>query len=327
MGLEEILNYKQFKQVNKHKMIVATTKEEIKKAISKKQEQYIKYINQKHQNKGIPCENTSSTKNSNSLMLKNINIGLIPTMGALHNGHKSLIEESIKQNIISIVSIFVNPTQFAPTEDLDKYPRTLDRDLELCNNLGVDIVFAPTKEIMYEDTDEVSIEPPKKTGYILEGYYRPTHFKGVLQIVLKLFNLIMPTNAYFGKKDAQQLLIIKQMVRHLFIPIKIIAMPIVRDNDGLALSSRNVYLSIKDREKALAIPKTIYHIESLIKQQNETDIKVLKKEALKILKNTNINYLDFYKHNLSIAKEAKNCIFLLAVKVGNIRLLDNLWIE
>lgn len=255
-----------------------------------------------------------------------LDIGLTPTMGALHNGHKSLIESNVAQNHIAVVSIFVNPTQFSPTEDLSTYPRTLEKDIEMCREVGVDIVFAPTSEILYTD-DEITIEPPKKMGYILEGYYRPTHFRGVLQVVLKLFNLITPTRAYFGQKDAQQLLIIKKMVQHLCLPIEIIGMPIVRDYDNLALSSRNVYLSESDRQLALAIPKTIFHLQDLITQQNIRDIAILKQEAEKILGNLSIDYMDFYNHDLTFATKAQNCIFLLVVRIGKIRLLDNLWIE
>lgn len=256
-----------------------------------------------------------------------LDIGFTPTMGALHNGHKSLIESNVAQNHIAVVSLFVNPTQFSPTEDLSTYPRTLERDIEMCREIGVDIVFAPTSEILYTDDDEITIEPPKKMGYILEGYYRPTHFRGVLQVVLKLFNLISPTRAYFGQKDAQQLLIIKKMVQHLCLPIEIIGMPIVRDYDNLALSSRNVYLSESERQLALAIPKTIFHLQDLITQQNIRDIAILKQEAEKILGNLNIDYMDFYNHDLTFATKAQNCIFLLVVRIGKIRLLDNLWIE
>ncbi|RDU67158.1 pantoate--beta-alanine ligase [Helicobacter didelphidarum] len=254
-------------------------------------------------------------------------IGFTPTMGALHNGHKSLITANVAQNHISIVSIFVNPTQFAPTEDLDKYPRTIEKDIELCGNNDVDILFIPTNETIYQENDEITLNPPKKMGYILEGYYRPTHFAGVLQVVLKLFNLIMPTHAYFGQKDAQQLLIIQKMVQHLCLPIKIIGMPIVRDSDNLALSSRNVYLNTQERKKALAIPTTIFHLQTRIVNDGMRNRKILKQEAKEILKDLEIDYMDFYTYDLQFAKEARECIFLLAIRMGAIRLLDNLWIQ
>ncbi|RDU61238.1 pantoate--beta-alanine ligase [Helicobacter sp. MIT 14-3879] len=271
-------------------------------------------------------------------------LGLVPTMGALHNGHKSLIESSIKNNDVTVVSIFVNPTQFSPTEDLAKYPRTLEKDIELCTSLGVDIVFAPDAKEMYSSNDEVTLNPPKSMGYILEGYYRPTHFAGVLQIVLKLFNLMLSScyhssqtdaysiRAYFGKKDAQQLLIVQKMVHDLYLPIEVIAMPIVRDTDSLALSSRNVYLTPTQRQQALALPRAILRIEHLIVQENIRDIETLKAEANSILQGLQIDYMDFYTHNLTLAKEygtreARKCIFLVAITIDKIRLLDNLWIE
>lgn len=275
--------------------------------------------------------NAIKTKKDSIKKKKNITIGLSPTMGALHNGHKSLIEKNVSENDISIVSIFVNPAQFSPSEDLDKYPRTLENDIKLCESLGVDIIFTPDSKEIY-DGDEVSINPPKNMGYILEGYYRPTHFSGVLQVVLKLFNLTEANNAYFGKKDAQQLLIIQKMVKNLFLNINIVPIEIVRDSDSLALSSRNIYLDSKMRKKALAIPKAIFKINDLV-SQNVRDIGILKESALEILKGLNIDYMDFYTHDLKLANEAKNCIFLLAVRLnlsdnsGEIRLLDNLWLD
>lgn len=256
-----------------------------------------------------------------------IEIGFTPTMGALHNGHKSLMEANVAQNHIAIASIFVNPTQFAPGEDLSTYPRTIDHDRAMCEEVGIDIIFLPTPEVMYAESDEVSIEPPKKMGYILEGYHRPTHFRGVLQVVLKLFCLVTPSRAYFGQKDAQQLLIIQKMVRQLCLPIEIVGMPIVRDSDMLALSSRNVYLSQEERKMALAIPQTIAHIYTLITQHNERDITRLKQEAERMLQSLTIDYAEFYTHDLCLAPIARDCLFLLAVRVGKVRLLDNLWIQ
>ncbi len=319
---QKISDYKKNKKGISN-IIIATTKDELKQAIETKKQEYIMYMQTTNTDKDLEIQE----KIQNYKDISTISVGLTPTMGALHNGHKSLIEKNVSQNNISIVSIFVNPTQFAPTEDLSRYPRTLDEDIKLCDSLGVDVVFKPTNEIMYEDIDEITINPPKRMGYILEGYHRPTHFSGVLQVVLKLFNLIMPHNAYFGKKDAQQLIIIKKMVKNLYLPINIIEMPIIRDVDGLALSSRNVYLNSDERKKALAIPKAIFHIESLIKHNNEINTYKLKQEALEILKELEIDYLDFYDTNLRLAEKAKNCVCLLAVRIGKIRLLDNLWIE
>ena len=251
-------------------------------------------------------------------------------MGALHKGHKSLLERNVSENDISIISIFVNPTQFGPNEDLDSYPRTLEADIKMCDEVGIDIAFVPSPSEMYGD-DEVSLNPPKKMGYILEGYYRPTHFAGVLQVVLKLFNLTQANRAYFGQKDAQQLLIIKRMVKDLCLNIEIVGMPIVRDFDNLALSSRNVYLTSEERKEALKLSKTIFHIESKIKN-GDRNIESLKREAGEILRDMDIDYMDFYTENLELAAQAKGskneaCIFLLVVRIGKVRLLDNLWID
>ena len=169
--------------------------------------------------------------------LKGKSIGLIPTMGALHQGHLSLIKQSIKDNDITVVSIFVNPTQFNDKKDLDKYPRTLEEDCQLIKTLGVNFVFAPTvKEIYPEpDTRTFSYAPQDE---VMEGRYRPGHFKGMCQVVSKLFSIVCPTRAYFGEKDYQQLIIVKKMVEDLNFDIEIVGCPIIRENDGLALSSR-----------------------------------------------------------------------------------------
>ena len=179
-------------------------------------------------------------------------IGFVPTMGALHDGHISLIKQARIDNELVVVSIFINPTQFLPDEDLDKYPTKIKADTNVCKAAGVDILFTPNKNMMYKD-DEVLIKAPSLRSYILEGQRRPGHFDGVLQIVLKLFNIVQPTNAYFGKKDAQQLILIKQMVDDLFLDVNIVECEIVREPDGLAMSSRNVYLTKQQRNLSLNI--------------------------------------------------------------------------
>ena len=249
-------------------------------------------------------------------------IGLVPTMGALHDGHKSLMSASVSENDISVVSIFLNPTQFSANEDLDKYPKSLDSDLAMCERMGIDIVFCPSANEMYDD-DEIVLHPPKAMGYILEGYHRPSHFAGVLQIVLKLFNLTLPTHAYFGRKDAQQLLIIKKMVEQLCLDVVIRDMPIVRDSDGLALSSRNVYLNSEDRKKALGIKEAIFFIE---KHKDSMDIESLRTSAREILKDLQVDYMDFYDYNLRLSDDKSGSIFLVCARVGGVRLLDNLWL-
>ena len=243
-------------------------------------------------------------------------------MGALHDGHKSLMSASVSENDISVVSIFLNPTQFSANEDLDKYPKSLDSDLAMCERMGIDIVFCPSANEMYDD-DEIVLHPPRAMGYILEGYHRPSHFAGVLQIVLKLFNLTLPNHAYFGRKDAQQLLIIKKMVEQLCLDVVIRDMPIVRDSDGLALSSRNVYLNSEDRKKALSIKEAIFFIE---KHKDSMDIESLRTSAREILKDLQVDYMDFYDYNLRLSDDKSGSIFLVCARVGGVRLLDNLWL-
>lgn len=261
-------------------------------------------------------------------------VGLVPTMGALHNGHKSLIQASLSENQHTIVSVFVNPTQFAPNEDLSTYPRTLESDCALCADLGVSAVFAPNVEEMYESpldaqfhNDEVSMLPPRSMGYVLEGFARPTHFSGVLQVVMKLFMLTRAHNAYFGRKDAQQILLIRRMVQDLFIPIQIRDCPIVRDIDGLALSSRNIYLSKEERARALAIPRAL---ESILQAYNNGEIhtNTLRAIGLRELKGVEVEYLQICNENLRAIKQviAQKSLVLLAARIGTTRLLDNLWL-
>lgn len=296
---------------------------------------------------------SSFAKNASAGANGAISIGLVPTMGALHKGHRSLIEASIKENTHTIVSIFVNPTQFAPNEDLATYPRTLDSDIALCESLGVSAVFAPSADEMYKTresknadsgkiestapihasqiyaNDEVRILPPQSMGYVLEGYARPTHFAGVLQVVMKLFMLTRAHRAYFGRKDAQQLLIIKRMVADLFIPIAIRDCPIVRDDDGLALSSRNVYLNQNERQNALAIPRALESIkkayesgESSAQKLREIGLKELAKSTLEV------EYLQICDSNLALIDSIipQNSLILLVARAGKTRLLDNLWL-
>ena len=266
-------------------------------------------------------------------------IGFVPTMGALHEGHLSLMRESLKNNAHTIVSIFVNPTQFGANEDFDKYPRVLEKDLALCESIGVSAVFTPSVADMY-GSDEISLLPPAKMGYVLEGYSRPTHFAGVLCVVLKLFMLAKPHNAYFGQKDAQQVLILKRLIKDYFLDINLIPCPIVRDSDGLALSSRNIYLSPQERQVALCIPRTIETIKSAI-QGGERDVARLKAMALASLElsessadseasevPTELFYASFVNHNLEEITHITqgSSLFLIALRVGKTRLLDNLWI-
>lgn len=253
-------------------------------------------------------------------------IGFVPTMGALHNGHLSLMEQSIKDNDKTIVSIFVNPTQFGANEDFDKYPKTHSKDIELCEKAGVSAVLMPDINQMYISDDETNIIPPQILSSSFEGELRKGHFSGVLRIVLKFFNLIRPNNAYFGQKDAQQLLIVKKMVSDLFLRINIIGCPIIRDENGLALSSRNTYLDSNAYKQALKIPQSI----NLAKEAfNNGILESSKIEG--IIKNhlapLEVDYCNVVDFNLKAISEIKkdNSLLLLAVRVAKVRLLDNIW--
>ncbi|WP_187837880.1 pantoate--beta-alanine ligase [Helicobacter pylori] len=256
-------------------------------------------------------------------------VGFVPTMGALHRGHQSLIERSLKENPHTIVSVFVNPTQFGANEDFSAYPRPLEKDLALCETLGVNAVFAPKIGEMYpyEAEQRLKLYAPTFLSRSLEGAVRKGHFDGVVQVVLKLFHLINPTRAYFGKKDAQQLLIIEHLVKDLLLDIEIAPCEIVRDSDHLALSSRNVYLSARERKQALAIPKALENIKQAI-DRGEKACEKLKKLGLEILKNLEVDYLECCNHKLEPLKtiEPANTLVLVAAHVGKTRLLDNLWV-
>jgi len=255
----------------------------------------------------------------------NKTIGFVPTMGALHEGHLSLIQQARQENDIVIVSIFVNPTQFLEGEDLEKYPKKEQADIKICQLAGVDYLFMPTKDTIYTD-DEIKVLAPNIRGYILEGYNRPSHFDGVLTIVLKLFGLIQPTNAYFGKKDAQQLSLIQQMVDNLFLPINIKAINTKRDSKGLALSSRNAYLTPKDKEKALLISKSLNLALKMV-AQNELDVELIKQKMYTILDPIEVEYIAIVNYEFKYIEkvEIKNSIVLVAAKVGSTRLIDNMW--
>ncbi|MGX3010227.1 pantoate--beta-alanine ligase [Helicobacter sp. 23-1044] len=280
------------------------------------------------------------TKNDLRLWRKNLahkRIGFAPTMGALHDGHLSLFRASKHDNEKTIASIFVNPAQFGVNEDFDKYPRSEAQDLELCEKNGVDAVFLPTIAEMYDSGNETNIIPPKNLANAFEGGLRAGHFNGVLRVVMKFFNLIRPNCAYFGQKDAQQLLIIKKMVSDLFMPINIVPCEIVRDKNGLALSSRNKYLNANSYQNALKIPSAINAVR-VAYENGECDSKVLENIALSHIESLTIDYCKIVDFNLHKAKKAlRNAtILLLAVRVAvpsahragqisEVRLLDNIW--
>ncbi len=258
---------------------------------------------------------------------KGKSIGFVPTMGYLHEGHKELIRRSTLQNDITVVSIYVNPTQFAPSEDYNKYPRDLERDMAICEELNVDAVFAPSDKEMYPEgfgNTEVRV---KDLESILEGEFRPTHFRGVLTIVLKLFNVVQPDRAYFGEKDYQQLKIVEKMVKDLLIPVQIIPVETVREPDGLACSSRNVYLSPEERESALSIYRSFLLAQEMF-NQGEYKADVIKQEMKRfILSHPHIKKIDYIAItdpflNPKEFVEVGDRI-LIALWVGNTRLIDN----
>lgn len=261
-----------------------------------------------------------------------LTVGLVPTMGALHNGHLSLIKKAVEKCDKVVVSVFVNPIQFCPGEDLDKYPRTLEADQKLCESNGVNIVFAPTPSEMYGDCQMRTndfltyVIPPFFYVNKLCGKSRVGHFDGVCTVVNKLFNIVQPNFAFFGQKDAQQLIIIKKMVKDLNIPVEIIPCPIVREESGLALSSRNKYLSEEDKIQALALSKILNNIKNCYKK-GITDVEALKETAYQFLNDHHdLEYLEFMnEENLDEMTTADDHTrVFIACKVGGVRLIDNI---
>lgn len=254
-------------------------------------------------------------------------IGFVPTMGFLHEGHLSLVRECKRENRYGVVSIYVNPTQFAPTEDLDCYPRDLERDLSMLEELDVDAVFVPDTSVIYPDgfSTYVSVE---ELGDHLCGKSRPSHFRGVTTVVLKLFNIIKPHRAYFGQKDAQQAVIIKKMVRDLDLEVEVKALPIVRDTDGLALSSRNAYLSPEERRAGLALSKALAAGRASI-EEGETKTAQIKAKMLEVLERETLLKVD-YIEVVDLKRLApvdtiipQSTLVAGAVFVGKTRLIDN----
>ncbi len=254
-------------------------------------------------------------------------IGFVPTMGALHQGHLSLIKRAREENDHLIVSIFVNPTQFLEGEDLDAYPRKEEADKKICSLAGTDILFMPTIDQMYEK-DELHIGAPSIRGYILEGQKRPGHFDGMLQIVMKLLNLTGANNAYFGKKDAQQLALIQQMVKNYFMDVRIIPCEIIRDEKGLALSSRNAYMSEEEKERALCLSRSLKRATKLI-MGAQLDVETIKVQMLEVLKEADsVEYVAIVDRAFRPLEKVQigNTMILVAAWVGKPRLIDNIWI-
>ena len=253
-------------------------------------------------------------------------VGFVPTMGALHQGHLTLIRQARAENDHVVVSIFVNPTQFLPGEDLDKYPRREEADRKICELAGVDALFMPGIESIYHE-DEVKLKAPSYLGYILEGHRRPGHFDGVVQIVMKLFGLMRPTRAYFGRKDAQQLRILQKMAEDFFLPVEIVPVDTVREEDGLAMSSRNVYLSEPERARALSISRSLKRASRLI-MAGETDARAIEMAMRDMMEEIDVEYIAIVDRDFRPLEkiEIKNTIILVAAKVGETRLIDNIWI-
>lgn len=261
-----------------------------------------------------------------NLKKKGNKIGLVPTMGALHFGHLSLVRRANQISHHTIVSIFVNPLQFGQNEDFDKYPRDLPKDAEALKELNVDYIFAPDVINIYDEGFSTEITN-ERLGNILCGKSRPGHFKGVLTVVAKLFNIIQPDFAVFGQKDYQQLILIKRMVRDLNFPVEIISCPIIRESDGLAMSSRNAYLSHDERKASTILYKAIQFAEEKI-SEGEENLEFIRKEIKKIISKEPLASIDYIEtvHPFTlepIDKLKGEAVLLLAVFIGKTRLIDN----
>lgn len=255
-----------------------------------------------------------------------LSIGFVPTMGYLHEGHQSLIKKAVEENDRVVVSVFVNPIQFAPNEDLATYPRDIERDTQLCEKTGADLVFNPAPEQMYPAGFSTHINMENLTKELC-GKTRPTHFGGVCTVVGKLFNIVQPDKAYFGQKDAQQLAIIKQMVRDLNFNLEIVGCPIVREADGLAKSSRNTYLSAEERQSALVLSKSIELGKSLV-QGGERDSKKIVKAMTDLIAKEPLAKIDYVSvvNALTIEPIERlegEVLVAIAVYIGKTRLIDN----
>lgn len=257
-------------------------------------------------------------------------VGLVPTMGYLHEGHFSLVRRAREECNHVVVSIFVNPTQFGPTEDLSKYPRDLERDLRLLEPLGVDLVWMPTAEIIYPSGFQTWVEVETITQP-LEGSMRPGHFRGVTTVVAKLFNAVQPYNAYFGQKDAQQAAVIRQMTRDLNFPIEIVVCPIVREPDGLAMSSRNVYLDPEPRKAATVLSRALQTAKEAYGngERNAEQLRRKMKEVLASEPLAQVQYVSCADYDTleELDTVTGKVLLSMAVFIGKTRLIDNIILE
>ncbi|MCU5746296.1 pantoate--beta-alanine ligase [Staphylococcus sp. SQ8-PEA] len=267
---------------------------------------------------------------SRKIKLQGNTIGFVPTMGALHDGHLSMMEQSAEENDVSIISIFVNPLQFGPNEDFETYPRQLEQDAEAASKVNVDYIFAPSVEEMYPDELGVTLEVGRMAK-VLEGAQRPGHFEGVVTVVNKLFNIIRPDNAYFGKKDAQQLAIVEKMTRDFNHPIKIKGVDIVREEDGLAKSSRNVYLTAQERKEATYLSKSLQLAKQLYDQGERDSENIINRvtEYLNSYISGEVQEVAIYSYpDLVKQNNITGQIFIsLAVNFSKARLIDNIIIR
>lgn len=253
-------------------------------------------------------------------------VGLVPTMGFLHEGHLTLVRESVKQADVTVVSVYVNPTQFGPKEDFREYPRDIKRDTEILEVEGVDYVFSPGNEEIYPDGYKTYVEVHDLQDTLC-GRSRPGHFRGVCTVVLKLFNIIDPDIAYFGQKDAQQAIILKRMVQDLHLGVKIEILPIVREEDGLALSSRNIYLDREERKAARVLSQSLEEARKMFENGEQDSVRIISrmKERISQEPRAKIDYVEIVdRENLNpVAKIEKEALAALAVFVGKVRLIDN----
>lgn len=261
---------------------------------------------------------------------RGFSVGLVPTMGYLHPGHISLIERARKENDMVVVSIFVNPIQFGPNEDLDKYPRDMAHDREVCEKAGAELIFAPEPSEMYPSENLVFVDI-KELGNGLCGAKRPGHFRGVCTVVSKLFNIVLPDRAYFGEKDAQQLAIIRRMVKDLNFGTEIVSCPIVREPDGLAMSSRNLYLSPEERKAALSLSRSLSAAKELMRKGEKDAVKIREAIVAGISSEplVKIDYAEIVDSaDLSpVEKIEKPVLAAAAVYFGKTRLIDNFTFE
>lgn len=253
-------------------------------------------------------------------------VGVVPTMGALHDGHLSLVDRARAMCDVIVTTIFVNPTQFGPLEDLDRYPRTWDDDIRALTLHQCDYVFAPTRDAMFPATATTRIQPPAVASP-LEGEHRPGHFSGVATVVLKLFQIIPADAAFFGEKDFQQCLVIEHMVRDLNLPIRLVGCPIIRESDGLAMSSRNRYLTADERRRALGLYQALLAARQLI-TDGESDVPEIERLANETLTRAGVDQIDYatvrHAETLEpIDRIIAPCVLLIAARVGSTRLIDN----